>query len=324
MLYEASPLVTNFVRPRTQAARRSSDDSRWRYHWGMRRRTVLELLIASPLALAQDVKAPDLPAPDYVCPMDPDVRSTTPGSCPRCGMKLVLGIPDGTEYRVELAVSPRVYHAGDPIELAFTVVDPRTGKQVKRFEIVHEKLFHMFIVSQDLQYFVHDHPVFGADGVFRYKTALPKPGLYRILADIYPAGGTPQLIAKTVIVPLAAGERLSLPPCRLAPELGENHCANMDVQLTLDPPEPIAGMKTMLFFKLKPGRGPGEIPGRLGAYVSRQRRPDRPDSHPSVYGGWRAAGAVQCNLPASPDLSGLGTVSAPGASEHSGVQCARE
>ena len=135
--------------------------------------------------------------------MDPDVRSTTPGNCPRYGMKLVLGIPDGTEYRVELAVSPRVYHAGDPIELAFTVVDPRTGKQVKRFKIVHKKLFHMFIVSQDLQYFVHDHPLFGADGVFRYKTALPKPGLYRILADIYPSGGTPQLIAKTVIVPLA-------------------------------------------------------------------------------------------------------------------------
>ena len=26
----------------------------------------------------------------YVCPMHPDVRQSTPGTCPRCGMKLVL------------------------------------------------------------------------------------------------------------------------------------------------------------------------------------------------------------------------------------------
>ena len=29
---------------------------------------------------------------DYVCPMDPDVRSDKPGVCPRCGMTLKLGI----------------------------------------------------------------------------------------------------------------------------------------------------------------------------------------------------------------------------------------
>ena len=26
----------------------------------------------------------------YVCPMHPDVTSTSPGTCPKCGMKLVL------------------------------------------------------------------------------------------------------------------------------------------------------------------------------------------------------------------------------------------
>jgi hypothetical protein len=35
--------------------------------------------------------APAAPAPPaaYVCPMHPDVTSASPGSCPRCGMKLV-------------------------------------------------------------------------------------------------------------------------------------------------------------------------------------------------------------------------------------------
>ena len=59
----------------------------------------------------------------------------------------------------------------------------------------------MFVVSQDLQFFVHDHPVFEPDGDFVYNLAFPKPGMYRVLGDFYPDGATPQLIAKTVLVP---------------------------------------------------------------------------------------------------------------------------
>jgi hypothetical protein len=29
------------------------------------------------------------PAPEFTCPMHPEVRSTTPGKCPKCGMKLI-------------------------------------------------------------------------------------------------------------------------------------------------------------------------------------------------------------------------------------------
>ena len=75
------------------------------------------------------------------------------------------------------------------------------GAPVKRFEVVHEKLFHMFIVSQDLDFFLHDHPVMAEDGTFRYQANLPKAGMYRVLADYYPTGGTPQLTAKTIFVP---------------------------------------------------------------------------------------------------------------------------
>ena len=49
-----------------------------------------------------------LPATDeiYACPMDPDVRGHDPGTCPRCGMKLVAGIPDPVEYTMDLNVIP--------------------------------------------------------------------------------------------------------------------------------------------------------------------------------------------------------------------------
>lgn len=31
----------------------------------------------------------------YLCPMHPDVRQTTPGKCPKCGMDL---LPEGTRF----------------------------------------------------------------------------------------------------------------------------------------------------------------------------------------------------------------------------------
>jgi Heavy metal binding domain len=230
------------------------------------------LLFGLPVLRAQttvDAKLPTAPiapvAPqDYVCPMDKDVRSDKPGFCPRCGMKLVLGIPDEIEYPLELTIQPPVFRAGEKVRLKFQVTDPRTGKKVDHYEIVHEKLFHMFMVSEDLQYFVHDHPVPQPDGTFLYDETFPKPGLYRVAGDFYPAGGTPQLVANTVIVPGAAGTEVKLAEPVLKPELGVSHCTNMDVELVTDPPQPIAGMKTLLFFHIQPGDGLEKYIGAWG------------------------------------------------------------
>src|SRR4051812_46618961 len=94
---------------------------------------------------------------EFVCPMDPDVRSLQPGKCWRCGMALVAGIPDDDEYRVTVGMRPRP-QPGRKVRLALSAIDPKTGKRVTDFQVVHEKLYHLFIVGQDLQFFVHDHP----------------------------------------------------------------------------------------------------------------------------------------------------------------------
>src|SRR5262249_30914783 len=156
------------------------------------------ILLASLAAFAQE-PAPNAkpPAPMFVCPMDPEVRSLNPGKCPRCGMTLVAGIPQPVEDPMQFKAEPRQIPAGHDLTLAFRVLDPKSGEPVKRFEIVHEKLFHLFLVSQDLDYFAHVHPDFQPDGWFRLKTRLPKPGTYRLLADFDPIGGTPQLAART-------------------------------------------------------------------------------------------------------------------------------
>jgi len=202
----------------------------------------LVLLLLGGLVWAQDKV--------YVCPMDPDVRSNQPGVCSRCGMKLREGIPEPVEFHLDLSVTPRAVKPNENVQLKFTVHDPWKDRPVKNFQIVHEKLFHMFVVSQDLQFFVHDHPRFEPDGDFVYDLAFPKPGMYRLLGDFYPDGATPQLIAKTVIV---AGKPPA--PASFTKDYSTKQAENMQVELTTDPPQPIAAQKTLMYFKVSPAEG---------------------------------------------------------------------
>jgi hypothetical protein len=197
----------------------------------------------------------------YVCPMDPDVRSNNPGVCPRCGMKLASGIPEQAEFHMDLVVTPRPIKPGLPSRLSFYVHDPWKDRQVTNFQLVHEKLFHMFIVSQDLQVFVHDHPIFQPDGSFTYDYKFPKPGMYRILGDFYPDGATPQLIAKTLFVTGSTGiAKTPVLPRDYSPKDAEN----MNVSLHTDPPQAIAGLKTQMYFDLKPADGLEKYIGAWG------------------------------------------------------------
>jgi hypothetical protein len=195
----------------------------------------------------------------YVCPMDPDVRANKEGVCSRCGMKLVAGLPDPIEYPLELTITPRKLVPGDKSTLSFVVRDPWKNRPVTNFQVVHEKLFHMFVVSRDMQFFVHDHPHFQPDGTFTYDVAFPKSGMYRVLGDFYPDGATPQLIAKTVIVPGAAGA-----PAKLVRDYSTKDGGNMQVALTTDPPQPVVGMQTQMYFRLTPAEG---LEKYLGAWA---------------------------------------------------------
>jgi len=197
----------------------------------------------------------------YVCPMDRDVTSKTPGSCPRCGMKLVAGIPDSKEYPVEITTQPRVMEPGKDIQLTFHIEDPKTHTLVRDFEIVHEKLYHFFVVSQDLSYFKHVHPELQPDATFRLNVNFPQPGMYRVLSDFYPKGGTPQLVVNTLLV---SGGGLERAPVELSPDLAPQRAENTEVELATEPARPLAGRKTTMFFRVKPNKG---IEPYLGAWA---------------------------------------------------------
>jgi hypothetical protein len=226
------------------------------------RRLGLVLFLLSVGILTAQIPAPPTPNNSndlvWVCPMDKDIRSLAPGNCPRCGMKLANGVADPAEYHLNLDVTPRAPKINQPAHLVFDVHDPWKNNRVTKFTVVHEKLFHAFIVSEDLEFFVHDHPVW-KDNVFQYDVKFPKAGMYRILGDFFPEAATPQLIAKTVIVP---GAPMPLTP--LKKDYGEKTAANLKVELETVPPEPIAGQNTQLRFKIGPESGLEKYLGAWG------------------------------------------------------------
>src|SRR5207302_7540566 len=83
---------------------------------------------------------------------------------------------------------------GQRVKLHFAIFNPRTGAQVKQFGLMHDKLFHLFIVSQDLNDFQHIHPQQLSNGSFVIETVLKQTGLYKIYTDFYPLTGAPQVL----------------------------------------------------------------------------------------------------------------------------------
>ncbi len=190
--------------------------------------------------------------------MDPDYRSDGPGVCPKCGMKLVPGVPDRVEYPLEITQSPERLRAGDTATLTLRILNPQTKLSVKKFEIVHEKLIHLFVISENLEFFAHIHPTTQPDGTFQQQVRLPYGGMYRLLADFYPSGSLPQLAEGTLI---AAGQNT---PAQPAPALAPSHSGNLTAALHLEPEQPIAGLETKLFFTLNPSTG---LQPYLGAWA---------------------------------------------------------
>lgn len=136
----------------------------------------------------------------FWCPMHPDVRSGMPGTCPLCSMALVaIPPPRIGEYRMDVALTPARGGAGMSA-LRLVIRDPETGAPVPSFATVHERPFHLFIVSRTLDYFAHVHPEPAGEGTFVLTHAAP-PGEYMLIADFLPHGGVSQTLQRAVVAP---------------------------------------------------------------------------------------------------------------------------
>jgi hypothetical protein len=197
---------------------------------------------------------------EFLCPMDTDIRQKGPGRCPRCGMRLVAGLPDPVEFPIRLSTTPRAPKPGEKTRLRFEVLHPKTRKPVSDLEVVHERIFHLFLISEDLQHFAHEHPEQVAPGVFEIDWTFASGGMWRVLCDYYPAGATPQLTAKTLLLP---GGQLRAP--QLVADVGTvQRGPNTEVRLRLGPEQPIAGEKTLLYYEISPREGAEPFLGAMG------------------------------------------------------------
>jgi hypothetical protein len=167
---------------------------------------VLELVtlaVAPVAARLQFVEPPKQVEDDetgYLCPMHPDFTSDMPGKCALCGMNLVVGaLYDMRDYKLEFTTVPAVPQAGENLRLNFNVVHPGTGERIKKFEAVHDKFYHLFVISQDMEFFQHIHPEQTEEGTWTIDVVLPKPGYYAVLSDFLPSGGSSQFLTLPLV-----------------------------------------------------------------------------------------------------------------------------
>jgi hypothetical protein len=187
----------------------------------------------------------------FVCPMHPDYTLDIAGTCPRCGMALVRGAPfDVRDYGLELTTEPAVVQAGKPAKWQFRISHPGTGERILKFETVHERQYHLFVISQDMTHFQHIHPELQPDGTWVIDVTLPKAGYYKVLSDFLPAGGASQFIARPLVTAGYRGD-LGGDSARLTPDaINTQTMDDLTAKVSYDPAPFVAGLYGHLQFDL--------------------------------------------------------------------------
>jgi hypothetical protein len=148
---------------------------------------------------------------------------------------------------VDVKATPQAVRPGRPVRLAFTVRNPDTRATVRSFATVHEKQFHLFVVSHDLAYYDHVHPDMQPDGTWTIDVTVPRAGHYKLFSDFLPLGGTPQVVPH-LLVAGAAGDleaaRAQLP----SGDALRKTAGSMTISLTLPPDGLVAGRDETLLY----------------------------------------------------------------------------
>ena len=154
-------------------------------------------------------------------------------------------------------------------QMHFNVFHPGTGEAIMRFENVHERQYHMFVISQDMEFFQHIHPEEAADGTWSVAVTLPKPGYYKVLSDFLPSGGLSQFIARPLVTAGYSGDLVSA-SARLAPDTDDGEDAGrLRATVSYEPGTFIAGLYGHLKFNLTEaanGRPVTDLQTYLGAF----------------------------------------------------------
>ena len=123
------------------------------------------------------------------------------------------------------------------------------GKPLGQFTLFQEKLMHLIVVSNDLQYFDHLHPVYKQNGRFEVTKSFPNGGRYTLLSHFKPTGQEEQVSVLNLKVD---GTPAPTIPIDMATS---KSIGNIKASLELPKSGLKAGKEAMLVFKLQQSNG---------------------------------------------------------------------
>jgi hypothetical protein len=131
-----------------------------------------------------------------------------------------------------------------PVNLLIDIKDS-AGKAIANFDTFQEKLMHLIIVSDDLQFFSHIHPTYKGNGIFEVEANFPASGSYTFFSDYKPAGQKEQV---SVIKKQVTGNSPPTPTIdfKTAKTFGDTKA-----NLTFSQPKVKAGEEITLMFNLE-------------------------------------------------------------------------
>ena len=228
------------------------------------------LLLLSGLFVSARQTQDALDVTAFVCPMHPDYTLDIAGTCPRCGMALVRATPfDVRDYSLEFQTNPARVRAGQKATWQFAIRHPGTGKPVPSLEIVHERPYHLFVISQDMEHFQHIHPAQQPDLTWTIDVTVPKAGYYTVLSDFLPTGGASQLISRPLVTAGYVGDLAGDGAHLVADTNPVKVVDDLTASVSFDPPTFVAGLYGHLIFHLtdtKTGRPITDLQTYLGAF----------------------------------------------------------
>lgn len=165
--------------------------------------------------------------------------------------------PAGEEVLAEIKTTPENITAGISTTVVFSIWD-REGKPVEDLTIVHDRLVHVVITSQDFSVFAHIHPddsgpitrEMKKTARYPVRFTFPKAGRYIIGVDFAVKG---QLFSRHFPVDVAGGPRMG----SLTRDLSrEKRFGDLDVTFATMPERVMAGKEVMLTYLFKRNGGP--------------------------------------------------------------------
>jgi hypothetical protein len=112
----------------------------------------------------------------------------------------LVATPTQPTARQPAELQLQILRAGQPLHDSTGVALHAKRQPITDFDVVHEKLMHLFIVRSDLKQFAHEHPIYDLKGVFRLQYAFPTGGEYHLFADVAPKNAGSHIVGAVLNV----------------------------------------------------------------------------------------------------------------------------